>query len=529
MAQRLDETVDAVAGDAEYRIDAPIDQSANENVTRRRRSHIVFPFAAALSASALLITALIQVGSGRTAPWRNMDRASSFRLEINAFGPTLERPCEASSETRPVWFEWRARVSQRGGTRLAPERWRSMSKALPSLLVLLFGLLICTAANAGNKQDGIAYGRYLATLGDCAICHTRPGSSGQTFAGGYPLHAYFGTVYSTNITPDRVTGIGSWTKDQFYRALHDGIAADGHRLYPAFPYAYFTALPRADSDALYAYLRTIKPVRYRPPPNKLIFPTNIRLGMTIWDWLFLDKSPFHADPAHSAAWNRGKWLVDVPGHCGGCHTAKAFFFSDKPGGYLRGETVDGWYAPDLTGAQPNGLGPWTAADIETYLKTGSNRFGRVVGAMKDVVRESTSRMSDADRAAIATYLKSLPAGRSPQIAKPDAKSMATGRTVFVERCSVCHAADTADYPALKNNSVVVQRDPATLLRVILQGASSIAVPGENVGYSMPAFPTLSNADLAAVATFVRNSWGNSAGDVTPKQAGSVRTQLRALN
>jgi mono/diheme cytochrome c family protein len=393
-------------------------------------------------------------------------------------------------------------------------------------LALLAVLLAAPGALAQPAPNELARGRYLATLGDCVVCHTAPGASSKPYAGGYALHAYFGTVYSTNITPDRATGIGTWSKDEFYRALHDGIAADGHRLYPAFPYVYFTRLSRADSDALYAYLRTVAPVRHTPPPNKLIFPTNIRFGMTFWDWLFLDKSPLKPDPSMPAQWNRGAWLVNVPGHCGDCHTPKTFLFSDKPGRYLQGETIDGWFAPNLTGSQRTGLGRWSAADIETYLKTGQNRFGRVVGAMQDVVRVSTSRMTDADRAAIATYLKSLPATPESPVRKPDNAAMQLGQTVFVERCSACHSADTQSYPSLVGNSIADQPDPATLVRVILQGSQSTPVPGKPVGFSMPAFPVLSNAELGAVATYVRNAWGNHATPVSEARAAQLRKLLQ---
>jgi mono/diheme cytochrome c family protein len=392
-----------------------------------------------------------------------------------------------------------------------------------SWLVLLVVLLVPKIASA--QSSDVQRGRYLATLGDCAICHTAPGGSGKSYAGGYPLHAYFGTVYSTNITPDKATGIGTWSKDAFYHAIHDGIAADGHHLYPAFPYLYFTKISRADSDSLYAYLRTVKPVIYTPPPNRLIFPTNIRFGMVFWDWMFLDKTPLKPDGVRSTAWNRGKFLVDTIGHCGACHTPKTFLFTDKPGRYLQGETIDGWFAPNLTGSWHTGLGAWTAEDIEDYLKTGNNRFGRVTGAMQDVVRVSTSRMSDNDRHAIALYLKSLPPAPENTPATPDAADMRLGEAVFVQRCAICHAKN-ADYPSLKDNSVVVQPDPTTLIRVILQGSQSVATQHVPAGFSMPSFPVLRDEELAALVTYIRNSWGNAADPVSKRRAKQIRRGLR---
>lgn len=391
---------------------------------------------------------------------------------------------------------------------------------------ILAAIFISHAGHAQTNENIVARGRYLAALGDCAICHTAPGASSKPYAGGYALHAYFGTVYSTNITPDNETGIGRWSKDQFYRALHDGVGADGRHLYPAFPYLYFTKASRADSDAIFAYLRTVRPVRRRSPPNRLMFPTNIRFGMAFWNALFLDSSPLKPDPSRSGQWNRGRTLVDGLGHCGGCHTPKTFLFTDKAGRYLQGTTIDGWFAPNLTGSRRTGLGEWTASDIATYLKTGTNRFGRAVGAMQDVVRVSTSQMNDDDRAAIATYLKSLPSAPEKEPRKPDASEMQLGQAVFVQRCSACHGADTESYPALAHNSVGNQSDPTTLVRLILQGSQSVPAPGKPTGFSMPAFPTLSDAELGAVATYIRNSWGNRAEPVSEKQAAEIRKLLR---
>ncbi|HWA91416.1 MAG TPA: cytochrome c [Rhizomicrobium sp.] len=389
------------------------------------------------------------------------------------------------------------------------------------LAILVAASFAALPARAGEVERG----RYLATLGDCAICHTAPGQSSRPYAGGYPLHATFGTVYSTNITPDDETGIGRWSKDRFYRALHDGIGADGRHLYPAFPYVYFARLPRADVDAIYDYLRTVKPVRATPPPNNLMFPTNLRFGMAAWNALFLDRTPLKPDPSKSAPWNRGAAIVNGLGHCGGCHTPKNVLFADKPGRFLQGETIDGWYAPNLTGSRRTGLGEWTAADIATYLETGSNRFGRAVGAMQDVVRVSTSHMTDADRAAIAAYLKSLPPAPEAPPRKPDAAQMQLGQAVFAERCAVCHATDARSYPPLAHNAVARLPDPATVLRVILQGSQSVPAPGKRPGFSMPAFPVLTNEELAAVATYVRNSWDNDAGPVSPKEAAAIRKRL----
>jgi mono/diheme cytochrome c family protein len=375
-------------------------------------------------------------------------------------------------------------------------------------------------AGTSHGQSVVERGRYLATLGDCVICHTAPGDPTKPFAGGYPLHARFGTVYSTNITPDRQTGIGTWTPEQFYHAVHEGIGPGGQHLYPAFPYPYFATLSRADTDAIFAYLKTVKPIRRQPRPDALVFPANIRFGMTFWNALFYPQDHFRSDPSRAADWNRGGDLVHGIGHCGGCHSQKNFLFSDVGGKLLQGATADGWYAPDLT---PGGLGNWSVSDIEDFLRNGYNRFGAVTGAMQEVVRQSTSQWTESDRHAVAVYLKSLPrSGRSPsQHPEPSSDAMAAGRAVFVERCAICHA-DTRDYPSLAHNAIVSARDPATIIRVVLQGSQSVPAPHGPIGFSMPAFPVLSDDDVAAVLTYIRNSWGSRAGPVTVKQVRAAR-------
>lgn len=390
----------------------------------------------------------------------------------------------------------------------------------------LFGLFLLSATVQSSAQgDLAARGRYLVALGDCQICHTAPKPGAKPFAGGYPLHAVFGTVYSTNITPDAETGIGRWTASDFYRALHAGIAADGHHLYPAFPYPYFEKISRADSDAMYAYLRTVPPVHQPPHPDALLFPTNIRWLMTFWDWLFTPQSPFKPLRWKPAAWNRGGEIMHGLGHCGGCHTPKNFFFADKSDRAFQGTTIDGWRAPNLTGSMRTGLGSWSVADIEQFLKTGKNRHGRTVGSMRDVVRFSTSQWTDADRHAVAVYLKSLPAAPETEPAAPSANIMQSGQATYVARCAVCHDEHGSDYPSLANNTLLNAPDATTVLRVVLAGSQPPPVAGQSSGFSMPAFPVLSDVQLADVATYIRNSWGNHGGVVTASAAGRVRATL----
>lgn len=398
------------------------------------------------------------------------------------------------------------------------------------LLAATLAVSCATAAQAGDARRGA----YLAVLGDCAGCHTKP--SGPALAGGLPFHAQFGTVYSTNITPDRQTGIGTWTENDFYRALHDGIAPGGRHLYPAFPYIYFWRVTRQDTDDLFAYLKSVKPVSQAPTPNKLIFPVNLRFGLMFWNALFFHKT-LPAIPANaSAQWKRGEYLVNGLGHCGGCHTPKNILFGDKPGQELTGGTVDHWYAANLTGSKTDGLGGWHQDDVVRFLATGRNTYATAAGSMQEKVSSSTSHMHDDDLAAIAVYLKSLAPKPAPLPPPPDAARMKAGAAVFVENCQVCHAppgqADMPskgglpDYPKLGGDTLVQGHDPSTVIRIILQGAQSAQTPREPPTFSMPSFATLPDQQMADVATFLRNNWGNRAPAVSPTDVKRLRAALR---
>jgi mono/diheme cytochrome c family protein len=415
----------------------------------------------------------------------------------------------------------RIRQARRAAT--SPPRW---GKAM-RLSTALF-LALCAAAPAPARAAGdAARGRYLAILGDCSGCHTVP--HGAPFAGGLAFHAQFGTVHSTNITPDPATGIGRWTADQFHRALHDGIAAGGRHLYPAFPYVYFRRLSRRDTDDLYAYLRTVKPVRRAPTPNRLVFPFNIRALMVFWNWLYRHDAP-PPDTARPAAWRRGEFLVNGIGHCAGCHTPKDILFGDINARALTGGLTQHWYSANLTGSRVDGLGKWSRDDVVTYLATGRNRFATAAGTMQEKVTSSTSRMRPQDRLAIATYLKSLPPRETGPRPKPDASRMAAGRAVFVEHCVICHedgaivgaGRPLPDYPRLGGDTLVAGQDPTTVIRIVLEGAASPVTPNGPVAYSMPAFAALSDGEIADVTSYIRASWGNDAPPVSRRAVAALR-------
>jgi mono/diheme cytochrome c family protein len=395
-------------------------------------------------------------------------------------------------------------------------------------------LLAFTALTApAQAQDAVARGRYLAILGDCAGCHTR--LHGPAFAGGLPFTAQFGTVYSTNITPDKQTGIGNWTEDQFYRALHEGIAADGTHLYPALPYIYFSRVTRQDTDDLFAYLKSLKPVHQARTPNQLTFPFNIRMGLIFWNWLYGPKSPPAIPANQSAEWKRGEYLVNGLGHCAACHTPKNILFGDRTDRALTGGVVDNWFAANLTGRPVDGLGKWSHDDLVKYLATGRNKYATAAGSMQEKVTSSTSHMTDADRQAIATYLKSLAPDGSQGSPRPDPSQIAPGQVVFVENCKVCHQppgqpdqpgpGPLPDYPKLGGDTLVMGRDPTTVLRIILEGAESPVTPNQNTTYSMPSMAALSDKDIADVATYIRNSWGNHAAPVFARDVRALRSKI----
>lgn len=389
-------------------------------------------------------------------------------------------------------------------------------------------LVLCFLVGAATaRDDAVTRGQYLADLGDCAACHSPPHAA--AYSGGVPFSAPFGTVYSANITPDRDTGIGAWTPDQFYAAMHFGLRPDGAHLYPAFPYAYFSIIDRADTDALFAYLRTLPPARVLPHPNELVFPFNVRAVMWFWNAMFLDRRLFQADPSESPAWNRGAYLVGGLGHCGACHTPKNLLFGDQMNRSYEGGLVDHWFAANLTPAPRDGLGAWNTGDIVQFLKTGRNRFSTAAGSMQDVIARSTSRMTDADLMAIATYLAALPKAPAPAPPAPDPASLRAGEATFAQSCAACHEPTDAtappDYPKLAGDTMVIGRDATTVVRILLAGDESAITPNAKTGYSMPSFATLSDAQIADVATFVRNAWGNHAPGVTTQDVAQLRKSI----
>ncbi|CAE6806579.1 Gluconate 2-dehydrogenase cytochrome c subunit [Paraburkholderia domus] len=394
-------------------------------------------------------------------------------------------------------------------------------------------------------------GAYLARAGDCAACHTAPG--GKPFAGGLPMETPFGTIYSTNITPDKDTGIGGYSFQAFDDAVRRGTSKRNGHLYPAMPYPSFRILSHDDMDALYAYfMNGIEPVNQPDRPNQLPFPLNVRALMIGWNLLYLKAdTPYRDDPSKSVEWNRGAYLVQGLGHCGACHTphgatGQEKAFSEQDGKrYLSGATLAGWNAPTLADGLGTGLAGWSTAELVAFLKTGRGAHTAAFGAMTEVVNDSTQHLSDADLKAIAVYLKSLTpedTALGPPISANDAASAtralragdlhARGAAIYLDNCNACHRSDGTGagqtFPSLSGNPVVNAIDPTSLIHIVLTGStmpSSSAMPAP---LAMPDFGwRLSNQQVADVLTFVRGSWGNQAEPVDASAVKRLRAALHA--
>ncbi len=343
-----------------------------------------------------------------------------------------------------------------------------------------------------------------------------------------------------NITPDPQTGIGAWTDDEFINALTKGTGRDGSRLFPAMPYTYYTKVTRDDALAIRAYLNTVPAVRNEVTVDRLPFPLDVRASMTIWN-------SCSSRPAHlirladkSPEWNRGAYLTEGLGHCGLCHTPKNILGGDKSRERMQGYALQGWFAPNITNDPRRGIGSWSVDEIATYLKTGHNPTA-ASGPMSETVNLSTSKINDDDLKAIAIYLKDQPGDQKTQQndaqsapLAPDQAAMKMGAQIYADECSGCHTADGKGaaglFPSLNGAPVVQQTDPASLLHVVLRGALSVGTDKAPTAAAMPAFGWILNDDqVAAVVTYIRNSWGNSAPPVSASDVSKTRQTLVERN
>ena len=378
-------------------------------------------------------------------------------------------------------------------------------------------------AAAADAQTLVERGEYLVRAGDCISCHTANG--GQPFAGGLRLDTPFGYMLSPNITPDADTGIGRWSSNDFYRALHHGVNKRGQDMYPTMPYDFYTRVTRADVDAIYAYLRTVKPVRNAVDVNHLDFPFNVRMGMGVWRELYFNEGTYRPDAVKTASWNRGAYLVEGLGHCSDCHSPRNLLGGIEKSKAMSGALIDGWFALDLTSDISTGLGSWSAQELATYFKTGvAKDKTTTLGPMAEVIRNSLSYLTDDDRLAMAEYLKSLPQDSSLKTGRvaPDPTKM-RGAQLYSDNCSGCHQSRGRGvpgvFPPLAGNPVVLAQDPNNILKVVDRG-----IRARNGFIAMPAFNTqLTDQQVAEIANYVRTSWGNNAPpNATPGMVAKLR-------
>ena len=403
-------------------------------------------------------------------------------------------------------------------------------------LAALFASVCAAPAFAGAEPnyDRISAGRYQAILGDCMGCHSTP--NGRAFAGGAPLQTPFGAMVAPNITPDRATGIGTWTEADFRRAVKSGISPGGKRLYPAMPFPAYARMSDDDVSRLWAYMQTVEPVRRAVKSNQLRFPFNIRAVMVFWDWLYFKPGEFKPDPARSVAYNRGDYIVTGPGHCGACHTSKTMMGGDSSHA-LGGASLQGWFAPDISGDTKRGIGAWTPAELVTYLKIGHNDRSMASGPMAEAIEDSTSRMDDGDLQAIAAYLKDVPGPGGAAVAglAADDPRMRAGAALYEDNCEGCHNEDgkgqSVIFPPLSGNPIVSQASAETLVRVVLAGTQAAQTKQAPTAAAMPSFAwRLNDQEVADVASYVRSRWGGAApvsADTVRRERGSLVRESRA--
>jgi mono/diheme cytochrome c family protein len=417
------------------------------------------------------------------------------------------------------------------------------------VLVAMAALTAASVARADQAADQmlIKQGEYVARTGDCIACHTDRG--GEPFAGGLPLQTPIGTVYTTNITPDNDTGIRGWSYDDFVQLIRRGIHKMGYTVYPAMPYPSFSRMRDDDLKSLYAYLMLgVAPVRQANRPPDIIWPLSMRWPLTVWRWLFAPTpQPFQPPPGADTRIARGAYLVEVPGHCGACHTPRSFTMQEKALSsgdgkfYLSGGgAVDGWIPPSLRNEHGGGLAGWSESDIVHLLKTARNPESATFGGMNDVVVHSTQHLIDDDLAGIAAYLKTLsPNHDAAPYAYDDAVAKALfngdapthGAQVYVDRCAGCHHTDGRGsgrvIPALAGNPLLQSADPTSAINIVLSGSTLPATRTAPSAFTMAPYAwLLTDQDVADVVSFIQTSWGNAGASTTSSKVTALRRPAR---
>ncbi|UAN56556.1 cytochrome c [Serratia sp. JSRIV004] len=410
-----------------------------------------------------------------------------------------------------------------------------MKKRLALLIVLIAAIVIAVLWWRENRSyDGpvqqvtasseqIARGRYLTQAADCAACHTAAG--GAPLAGGYPLDTPFGTIYGSNLTPSADQGIGRWTKDDFFLALTQGVAPGGRHLYPAMPYTSYKGISREDADAIYAYLMSRPAVDVAIPANDMPFPFNQRMALIGWNLLFRNSDPLPASSQGSSAeWQRGRYLSDVLGHCGECHTPRGMLGQMEVNKPMQGGDLGRFIAPDIT---PQALAQrgWTPEDLSRFLSTGLAPQGSAFSEMHMVVDLSTRHLTPEDHRALVTYLMG---DKPPQpVAVKIGQGSDAGRITYLDQCSACHERDGAGIPhvavAMRDNATLRQPDGKNLIVSVLDGLPAQQFPGNESMQSMPGFADrLDDAQIAELVNYLRVTWGGLPVDITAEQVKALR-------
>ena len=391
------------------------------------------------------------------------------------------------------------------------------------------GVLPEVGETAPQGIETVERGAYLARAGNCLACHTARG--GEAYAGGRAIDTPFGTVYAGNLTPEPATGLGRWSAEAFRRALHEGRSRDGRLLYPVFPYTHTTLVSDDDSDALYAFLRTVPPVVKPTPEHVLRWPVNTQAALAVWRLLYFESGRFQPDTRQTAEWNRGAYLARGLAHCSACHSAR-----DVLGGSLSGERwraglmPDGhWLAPSLRDPAQAGVAAWSVGDIADLLQHGANAQSTAMGPMAEVVFDGTQHLRRTDLEAMAVFLKDLPTQAEPLTGwkAADPEQLALGEQLYDQQCAACHGDQgqgaAGAYPALAGNRSVLMDAHTNAVQAVLAGGFAPATAGHPQPYGMPPFRTLlTDTEIAAVASFIRQSWGNRAGPVAPQDVQRLR-------
>ncbi|HJV02433.1 MAG TPA: c-type cytochrome [Burkholderiaceae bacterium] len=387
-----------------------------------------------------------------------------------------------------------------------------------------------TATAAQAPAERVARGAYLARAGDCMACHTTRG--GAPYAGGRALPTPFGTMVTPNITSDRETGIGAWSADDFWRALHNGKSKDGRLLYPAFPYTNYTKVSRDDADALYAYFQSVPAAHQPNRPHQLRFPYNQQVMLALWRTLYFKPAVFRPQATQSADWNRGAYLVEGLGHCAACHSERNTLGATSDtlsGGMI---PVLGWYAPSLTADAEAGLGEWKPGDVAALLKTGVSPRATVFGPMAEVVRQSLQHLDDADIHAMTVYLRALPGAAEKSDFERDTSAQAkeflqAGARLYNNHCVDCHGANgkglPPGVPPLAGNRALTMEEAVNPIRIVLNGGFAPGTAGNPRPYGMPPFGhVLNDTEVAAVVSYLRSAWGNNAPPVAGQDVNRYR-------